>query len=69
MTDEELDYLFHAGKIPAWIYYQQSNKPIQIKLQEQRQSILDNISSNTAISIAFDKEIEEAIDDILSALN
>lgn len=69
MTDEELDYLFHSGKLPAWIYYQQSNKPIQIKLQEQRQRILDNISSDTAISIAFDKEIEEAIDDILSALN
>ena len=69
MTDEELDYLFHSGKIPAWIYYQQSNKPIQIKFQEQRQRILDNISSDTAISIVFDKEIEEAIDDILSALN
>lgn len=69
MTNEELDYLFHSGKMPAWIYYQQSNKPIQIILQEQRQRIIDNISSDTAISIAFDKEIEEALDDILSALN
>ena len=64
LTNEELDYLFHSGSMPAWAYYQQSNKTVSMKLQEQRQRILDDI----AISIAFDKTTDEALNDVLSQL-
>lgn len=35
MTQWQLDYLHDQGKVPDWWYYQQSDKPVWMKWQEQ----------------------------------
>ena len=36
MTQKQLDYLHDQGKVPDWWYYQQSDKPMWQKFQEQK---------------------------------
>ena len=43
MTQRELDYLHEQGKILDWYYYQQSDKPIWMKMQEQTDSFYKEV--------------------------
>ena len=35
-TQHEIEYQHRKGKIPDWVYYQLSDKPVWMKMEEQR---------------------------------
>ncbi len=43
MTQRELDYFHSQGKVPDWWYYQQSDKPLWMKWQEQTDNFYKEI--------------------------
>ena len=42
-TQYELDYYHSKGQIPDWMYYQMSDKPVWMKMAEQKQRLYDRI--------------------------
>ena len=40
-TDETLDTLHDAGKMPDWAYYQQRKLPPEVALEQQRNKIYE----------------------------
>lgn len=67
-TQEEIEYYHSIGLMPDWFYYQQSEKPVSVKLQEQSDKMLARISEQRKAQEAaraaqkaekeFDKELE-----------
>lgn len=76
MEQEELDYLFQSGEMPAWAYYQMSDKPVWMKAQEQHNRLLEIVREREAAREAQEAEekltkeleagIEKAVEDLLS---
>ena len=56
MEQEELDYLFQSGKIPAWAYYQLRDKPVWMKAQEQHNRLLEIVREREAAREAQEAE-------------
>lgn len=78
-TQAELEYYHNKGQMPDWIYYQLSDKPAWMKLEEQHRRMYENIKAREEAKKAreaekqLDKDIqdkvettlEKALDDLL----
>ena len=78
-TQAELEYYHNKGQMPDWIYYQLSDKPAWMKLEEQHRRLYENIKAREEAKKAreaekqLDKDIqdkvettlEKALDDLL----
>lgn len=64
MTQRELDYQHDKGLIPDWAYYQQSDKPIWQKVQEQKDKMYQQIEQNKR-NKDLEKEIVEKIENAI----
>lgn len=62
MTQRELDYWHNKGLIPDWAYYQQSDKPVYQKIQEQKDTMYQQIKGNKDLEEEIVKKVENAID-------
>lgn len=78
-TDETLDTLHDAGKMPDWAYYQQRKLPPEVALEQQRNKIYERYRQQeearqkqkeleAQIEKAIEKEAEKAIDKALTEL-
>ena len=78
-TQEEIEYYHSRGTMPDWAYYQQSQKPIAVKLQEQNKNLLQRSMAQEAtradrkaekkfdkyIQEETEKALEKAVEDVL----
>ena len=55
-TEEELEYYHSRGLMPDWAYYQQSNKPISVKLEEQYQKLIERCKAQEEANMAAKEE-------------
>lgn len=77
-TNETLDYLFKAGKMPAWAYYAQRGLDPDEALRQQRERILnyayeqkrkaEEAKQEQAVEKALDEKLEPALDKALADL-
>ena len=74
MTQQELDYLHSQDKVPDWWYYQQSDKPIWMKWQEQTDKFYNDIlerekkeKEKKEFERLVEQELDEKIDTIVQA--
>lgn len=75
MTQQQLDYLHDQGKVPDWWYYQQSDKPVWMKWQEQtdkfnreleeRQKKQEQERQEKALEAQVEQEVEEQLETVL----
>lgn len=63
VSQAELERNHSNGKTPDWYYYQKSDKPIYVKLNEQRQSIHSKVREQQAArhETELSKEDEEQL--------
>lgn len=78
MTQADIEYYHNHGKMPDWIYYQLSDKPDWMKLEEQREKIYRELAEREALKKAekekaqqekeiekqVNEQIEKALDDL-----
>ena len=68
MTQQEIERLHAAGKMPDWAYYQQIDKPIWLKLEEQTNAFLTALREDDKVEQEITKTAEDAILKILGDL-
>ena len=70
-TQAELEYYHNKGKMPDWIYYQLSDKPAWMKLEEQHRRMYENIKAREEAKKAreaekqLDKDIQDKVENTL----
>lgn len=72
MNQERIELLHQQGKMPDWIYYQQINKPVLLKLQEQKQEMLEQLQQKNEereLKELLEKQISEILESIMDNLS
>lgn len=70
-TQAELEYYHNKGQMPDWIYYQLSDKPAWMKLEEQHRRMYENIKAREEAKKAreaekqLDKDIQDKVENTL----
>ena len=54
--------------MPAWAYYQQIDKPLDVKWQEQRQAFLSSLLDDDKTQEQVEQVVEDAVLKILDDL-
>ena len=68
MKQEDIERMYQAGKMPAWAYYQQIDKPLDVKWQEQRQAFLSSLLDDDKTQEQVEQVVEDAVLKILDDL-
>ena len=63
MEQYEIERLYKQGKMPDWFYYQQIDKPVWIKVEEQKQKFNERIQKRQQQQ-ELNEFLEEQISDI-----
>lgn len=72
MEQWQIEYLHQQGKMPDQIYYQQIDKPVWLKIEEQKQKLIDEIQQKKQeeeLQLSIEKQISEIIDNLFDSLN
>ena len=70
-TQAELEYYHNKGQMPDCIYYQLSDKPAWMKLEEQHRRMYENIKAREEAKKAreaekqLDKDIQDKVENTL----
>ena len=70
-SQAEIEYYHNKGQMPDWIYYQLSDKPAWMKLEEQNRRMYENIKAREEAKKAreaekqLDKDIQDKVENTL----
>ena len=70
-TQAELEYYHNKGQMPDWIYYQLSDKPAWMKLEEQHRRMYENLKAREEAQAQreaekkLEKDIEKKVENTL----
>ena len=70
-SQAEIEYYHNKGQMPDWIYYQLSDKPSWMKLEEQHRRMYENIKAREEAKKAreaekqLDKDIQDKVENTL----
>ena len=70
-SQAEIEYYHNKGQMPDWIYYQLSDKPAWMKLEEQHRRMYENIKAREEAKKAreaekqLDKDIQDKVENTL----
>ena len=64
MEQWEIERLHEQGKMPDWIYYQQIDKPLWLKVEEQKQNFLEQVQERE-LRISLEIQIKQILEELL----
>ena len=68
-SQEHIEYYHNKGQMPDWIYYQLSDKPAWMKLEEQKKKFLDYLESRQREqqdAKQMEKSLEAALEKVVN---
>ncbi len=72
MEQWKIEQLHQQGKMPDWIYYQQIDKPVWLKIEEQKQKMIDQIQKKKQqeeLQESIEKQVSDVLDNLIDELN
>ena len=72
MEQWQIEQLHKQGKMPDWIYYQQIDKPVWLKIEEQKQKMLDQIKKKKQqeeLQESIESQVRDILDNLIDELN
>ena len=72
MEQWQIEKLHQQEKMPEWIYYQQIDKPVWLKIEEQRNKLLEQVQEREQekeLQKSLEKQVSEILESLIDKLN